>query len=133
MAHDTRLFDVRQRAAFVCFVTVAIGCSGTVGDSAVSGPAKNNGAMTDTPEDEPAGSRHDLPIPVGPLACTPGSPPPASGRVRLPHRQYDNTLRALTGLDVHPSSDFLADQHQAGYDRGVDLQVGDALGKSYRA
>ena len=42
-------------------------------------------------------------------------------------------MRALTGLDVHPSTDFPVDQNQAGFDRGMDLQVGDALGKSYRS
>ncbi|MEP6655432.1 MAG: DUF1592 domain-containing protein, partial [Myxococcales bacterium] len=52
---------------------------------------------------------------------------------RMTHVQYDNTIRALTGLDVHPSVEFPSDQNQAGFDRGMDLQVGDALGKSYRA
>jgi hypothetical protein len=38
-------------------------------------------------------------------------------------RQYDNTVRALTGLDVRPSTDFPVDQNQAGFDRGMDLQA----------
>ena len=66
-------------------------------------------------------------------ACTPGNPPPTTRLFRLTHTQYDNTIRALTGLDVHPSTDFPADQNQAGFDRGMDLQVGDALGKAYQA
>jgi len=41
-------------------------------------------------------------------------------------------VRALTGLDVHPSTDFPVDQNQAGFDRGIDLQAGDVLGKAYR-
>jgi hypothetical protein len=42
-------------------------------------------------------------------------------------------VRALTGLDVRPAGDFPVDQNQAGFDRGMDLQVGDALGKAYRS
>jgi hypothetical protein len=67
------------------------------------------------------------------VACTPGDPPAATRFFRLTHAQYDNAVRALTGLDIHPSFDFPADQNQAGFDRGMDLQVGDALGKTYRA
>jgi hypothetical protein len=51
---------------------------------------------------------------------------------RLTHKQYDNTVSALTGLDLHPAQDFLADQRQAGFDRGVDLQVGEVVARSYR-
>lgn len=68
----------------------------------------------------------------GPAACTPGSLPAGTRVVRLTHTQYDNSVRALTGLDVHPSTEFPVDQNQAGFDRGVDLMVGDALGKAYR-
>ena len=42
-------------------------------------------------------------------------------------------MRALTGLDIHPTSDFPTDQNQAGSIWGMDLQVGDALGKAYRS
>ena len=65
--------------------------------------------------------------------CTAGTPPATTRLFRLTHAQYDNTVRALTGLDVHPSDDFPVDQNQAGFDRGIDLQVGDALGQGYRA
>lgn len=65
--------------------------------------------------------------------CTAGEAPATVTRAaRLTHKQYDNTVAALTGLDTHPSEDFLADQHQAGFDRGLDLQVGDVLVRSYR-
>jgi hypothetical protein len=47
--------------------------------------------------------------------------------------QYDQSIRALTGLTARPSLDFPTDQHQAGFDRGIDLQVGDSLGKAYRS
>jgi uncharacterized protein DUF1592/uncharacterized protein DUF1588/uncharacterized protein DUF1595/uncharacterized protein DUF1587/uncharacterized protein DUF1585 len=65
--------------------------------------------------------------------CTAGNPPATTRLLRLTHTQYDNTVRALTGLDVRPSADFPVDQNQAGFDRGVDLQAGDVLGKAYRA
>ena len=65
--------------------------------------------------------------------CTAGTPPATTRLMRLTHAQYDNTVRALTGLDVHPSMDFPIDQNQAGFDRGIDLQAGDVLGKAYRA
>jgi hypothetical protein len=65
--------------------------------------------------------------------CTPGKPPVTTRLFRLTHAQYDNTVRAMTGLDIRPSADFPVDQNQAGFDRGMDLVVGDALGKSYRA
>src|SRR4029077_1789352 len=65
--------------------------------------------------------------------CTPANAPPTTRFYRLTHVQYDNAVRALTGLDIHPSVDFPADQNQTGFDRGMDLQVGDALGKAYRA
>src|SRR6185436_20249735 len=65
--------------------------------------------------------------------CTAGTPPATTRLFRLTHAQYDNTVRALTGLDVRPSADFPVDQNQAGFDRGVDLQAGDVLGKAYRA
>ena len=64
--------------------------------------------------------------------CTAGTPPATTRLIRLTHAQYDNTVRALTGLDVHPSLDFPVDQNQAGFDRGIDLQAGDVLGKAYR-
>ena len=64
--------------------------------------------------------------------CTAGTPPATTRLIRLTHAQYDNTVRALTGLDVHPSTDFPVDQNQAGFDRGIDLQAGDVLGKAYR-
>jgi hypothetical protein len=65
-------------------------------------------------------------------ACTPGSPLATTRLVRLTHHQYDNTVADLTGLDLKLASNFLADQHQAGFDRGIDLQVGDVLAKAYR-
>ena len=68
----------------------------------------------------------------GPAACTPGDLPAETRLARLTHGQYENSVRALTGLDVHPAAEFPADQNQAGFDRGIDLKVGDALGKSYR-
>jgi hypothetical protein len=68
----------------------------------------------------------------GALACTPGNAPATTRLVRLTHAQYDNSIRDLTGLTASAAAEFLVDQNQAGFDRGIDLQVGDALGKAYR-
>ncbi|HET8934772.1 MAG TPA: DUF1592 domain-containing protein [Polyangiales bacterium] len=64
--------------------------------------------------------------------CQEGVPPATTRMARLTHKQYDNTIHALTGLDLHLAADFLADPHQAGFDRGLDLQVGDVLARAYR-
>ncbi|MEO8213782.1 MAG: DUF1595 domain-containing protein, partial [Myxococcales bacterium] len=111
-------------AAFLC----GVGCHGMVdsvpgggGDGTGSGPDET-GVIGTGPTGGP-----DAP------ACTPGDPPGTTRFFRMTHVQYDNTIRALTGLDVHPSVEFPSDQNQAGFDRGMDLQVGDALGKSFRA
>ena len=64
--------------------------------------------------------------------CRPGAPVATTRLARLTHHQYDNTVRDLTGLSLGLAAEFLADPHQAGFDRGLDLQVGDVLAKAYR-
>jgi hypothetical protein len=114
-------------------------CSGVVSDdSATKGATSGTGSTGNTGTGGELGGGPLIddvspPSNVGPLACTPARPSAHTRLVRLTHRQYDNTIRDLTGLALSPSADFLADQHQAGYDRGIDLQVGDSLGKGYRA
>jgi hypothetical protein len=61
------------------------------------------------------------------------APRPTTRLFRLSHRQYDRSIRVLTGLPVEPSLEFPVDQNQAGFDRGVDLQVGEVLGQAYRS
>jgi len=111
------------------------GCSGTVGDPSGSAnpgsgvpSAGSGGGLIDDPGGAPPSSGGSTAA-----SCTPASPIATTRVMRLTHHQYDNTIRALTGLDVHPAAEFLADQRQAGFDRGIDLQVGEVLGKSYRA
>jgi hypothetical protein len=65
-------------------------------------------------------------------SCVPGDPRPVTRIARLTHRQYDNTIRDLTGLDLRLAAEFLPDPRQAGFDRGVDLQVGGVLANVYR-
>ena len=98
-------------------VVSGLGCTGRVGAPGGGGP----------------GDPGIIDVPKQGALCTPANAPPTTRFFRLTHAQYDNAVRALTGLDVHPSVDFPADQNQAGFDRGMDLQVGDALGKGYRA
>ncbi len=119
-----------------CLLGLAGGCRGVISGGPGGGSGGGPGASPNSPGPVP-----DDPgiIGTGPatgpdsVACTAGDPPATTRFFRLTHAQYDNTVRALTGLDIHPSSDFPADQNQAGFDRGMDLQVGDALGKTYRA
>jgi hypothetical protein len=74
-----------------------------------------------------------LPAGAAPADCSLPVAPPATTRLaRLTHKQYDNTVKALTGLDLDLGQEFLADQRQAGFDRGLDLQVGDVLARAYR-
>ena len=119
----------------------ALGCSGTIETATTSDPSaaepgptagrnsggggSGGGATSGLIDDGPANA-------TGPLACTQGSPVATTRLVRLTHRQYDNAIRDLTGLDLHPAQEFLADPHQAGFDRGLDLQVGAVLEKAYR-
>ena len=99
-------------------------CTGTVGRHGGGG---GTGGGTDPNDPNIIGN------PMQGSLCTPANAPPTTRFFRLTHVQYDNAVRALTGLDVSPAADFPADQNQAGFDRGMDLQVGDALGKAYRA
>ncbi|HWB78733.1 MAG TPA: DUF1592 domain-containing protein [Nannocystaceae bacterium] len=59
--------------------------------------------------------------------------PPLPNLVRLTHRQYDNTLRDLLGIDDSPSAVFLPDPRLAGFDNNAELlTVGDRLARDYR-
>lgn len=140
----------RQRSAVQLLAAAlplwASGCTGMI-----EGPADPPGSAI-TPDGTPFGSdfiAHAVgpssagaPAPAAPgdsdsapatgAACVPQSPPPTTRLARLTHKQYDNTLAALTGLALRPGQEFLADQRQAGFDRGLDLQVGAVLARSYR-
>ena len=91
------------------------------------GAAGSNGGML-----PPTGNGTTGVVDLPPASCQPGTPPATTRLARLTHKQYDNTIAALTGLPLHPAEDFLADQRQAGFDRGTDLQVGDVLARAYR-
>jgi hypothetical protein len=136
--------DAMRLAVGVVFAFGVLGCSGSIEKH--GGPSSDantlapgaNGSAGSSPSGSGApgapGAIDEGPSTPsdGALACTPGAPPATTRLARLTHRQYDNAVRDLTGLDLHPSQDFLADQHQAGFDRGLDLQVGDVLEKAYR-
>jgi hypothetical protein len=114
-------------------VALAQACSGTVGDPSSGGPSVGPGGAGGS-----VSGRNGVPATGlvdganGAQACTAATPLPSTRFARLTHRQYDNSIKDLTGLDLALAADFLADPHQAGFDRGIDLQVGDALGKAYR-
>jgi hypothetical protein len=109
--------------------------SGRAGESTDPAHANGGGAGSGSASHSDPGGLIDSnggSDPTGALACTPGDPPATTRLARLTHHQYDNAVRDLTGLDLKSSADFLADQHQAGFDRGVDLEVGDVLERAYR-
>jgi hypothetical protein len=60
--------------------------------------------------------------------CAPG---PAPRVVRLTRRQYENSVRALTGVPFD-ASDLPVDPGNAGFDRGHDLEVSDLHSRLYR-
>jgi hypothetical protein len=141
------------RGVGLCFI-LAMGCTGAVTSSGGVGSGGGGGAPKSSGSasggagpvdpgiiDQPgSGSAGGTPGGLGgggtgPAAtsCVPGALPATTRLFRLTHAQYDNTVSTLTGLDLKPSADFPADQNQAGFDRGMDLEVGDALGKAYRA
>jgi uncharacterized protein DUF1592/uncharacterized protein DUF1588/uncharacterized protein DUF1595/uncharacterized protein DUF1587/uncharacterized protein DUF1585 len=65
--------------------------------------------------------------------CADDPLPPLPNLVRLTHRQYDNTIRDLLGIDDDPSAVFLPDPRIAGFDNNAELLiVGDRLARDYR-
>src|SRR5690242_3508967 len=121
---------MNNRSVLAALCALGLGCStGRIGgaQSGAGGSSEpNDPGIIDLPGSGGGAITGGGGVP-GTAACTPGSPPVTTRLFRLTHAQYDNTVRALTGLDVHPSADFPADQNQAGFDRGMDLVVGDAL------
>ena len=119
---------------------VAIGCQGAIGSHGDTGMGGAGAKPTDPgiiDQGGNTGAGNTTGTGTGGTTgmvtpCTAGNPPATTRLFRLTHAQYDNTVRALTGLDVRPSADFPVDQNQAGFDRGIDLQAGDVLGKAYR-
>src|SRR5688572_7848143 len=124
------------RFVLVGLVALPAACTGSIGGGTSSGTAGTSGPKPNDPGIIDNGSGGVGPAggggTTGAQPCVAGNPPLTTRVFRLTHRQYDNAIRALTGLDMRPSVDFPVDQNQAGFDRGIDLQVGDALGKSYR-
>jgi hypothetical protein len=117
-----------------------VACQGSIEDPSGSGRVAAHGGGPGLIDDHPQAS------------CSPGDPPTTTRLARLTHKQYANSIAALTGviiaaaagpapqapqlpasgMDLKVTADFLADQHQAGFDRGLDLQVGEVLARSYR-
>jgi hypothetical protein len=126
----------KLRFALVGLAALPAACTGSIGagmaptgSGGTSGPKPNDPGIIDNGT---GGGTVGGAGTTGTQPCTAGNPPVTTRLFRMTHRQYDNAVRVLTGLDVRPSADFPIDQNQAGFDRGIDLQVGDALGKSYR-
>jgi hypothetical protein len=106
--------------------------SGPFQGGPVGGSAAANGGAGQGASSAPWPSAGTTGFPPSQLTCTPGQPVASTRLARLTHHQYDNSIRDLTGLSLGLAEEFLADPHQAGFDRGLDLQVGDVLAKAYR-
>lgn len=111
-------------------VVLLAGCSGQVQDEATRSPADGLSRAVDAP---PQAAGGEPAVPRAGVQCTAGEARATTRFARITHAQYDNTVRMLTGLPLQPSRDFPVDQNQAGFDRGIDLQVGEVLGAAYRA
>jgi hypothetical protein len=104
--------------------TGAGGAGPSTGGAAGSGPSM--GGLIDAPKPPAAGGG-------GARTCTAATTVPATPRlVRLTRQQYENAVRDLTGLDVRPAADLPEDPVFAGFDRGLELEVGEVVSKVYR-
>src|SRR4029077_10820024 len=112
-------------APWILLVSAAAGHGcGAAQPSGGGGPALSYDGVSDPPPERGQARAG--------ASCVSARTPSVTRFARLTPRQYDNSVRDLTGLDLGLAQDFLPDQAQAGFDRGVDLQVGDALGQAYR-
>ena len=116
-----------------CSLAIALmltACTGEIADrGAIVGPESRD--ATPAIPGSPAGPGQSAALPAD-GSCTPASPPPQTRLVRLTHRQLENSVRDLTGLTLDLGAELLPDPHQAGFDRGIDLQVGDVEARAYR-
>src|SRR5262245_39482639 len=127
--------------ALVVTAATGLACAGTI-DGDESGPEGTPTASK--PGDRPsgAGGAGSPPPPGGLIDPPKGSPaaaqcamanaPVAPRLVRLTRLQYENSVRDLTGLDVRPSRDLHEDPVYAGFDRGLELEVGELVSRVYR-
>ncbi len=102
------------------------GSGGASGGGDRPAPGVPPGGFIDTPATNTGGAGGTA------TQCTPGNPPATPRLVRLTRMQYENSIRDLTGLDVRPSKDLPDDPIFAGFDRGLELEVGEVVGRVYR-
>jgi hypothetical protein len=113
-----------------------VACRGTITDAGESAGGNPNGGMG--PAGGGAGGMTggliDMPTPPAPgmpnpKVCTPGPLAVTPRLVRLTRQQYENSVRDITGLDVRPAQDLPPDASFLGFNRMVDLEVGDLVGR----
>jgi len=120
---------MRTTSGWVCCALMLAACTGEIADRrSLSGVSRDSvpvAGASALPGVSPTAS--------GPPGSCANPVPPAQTRlVRLTHRQYQNAVHDLTGLELDLVSELLPDPHQAGFDRGIDLQIGDVQARSYR-
>ncbi|MBC8067092.1 MAG: DUF1592 domain-containing protein [Deltaproteobacteria bacterium] len=119
----------QSSAAGLVLAALSAGCY-----TGVQGPGQDDGAASndEASESDSDGVGDDDGASVA--ACDGEDvPAPLPVLVRLTHRQYDNTLRDLLGIDIGTSSVFLPDVALAGFDNdAARLEVGDRLARDYR-
>jgi Protein of unknown function (DUF1592)/Protein of unknown function (DUF1588)/Protein of unknown function (DUF1595)/Protein of unknown function (DUF1585)/Protein of unknown function (DUF1587) len=120
-----------NRSVLVWLVSVAA-CVGEIGQTGVgtggpgagAGPNGGPGGLIDDPARPPPPSSGGMPPPS---TCTPGPLAVTPRLVRLTRAQYENSVRDITGLDVRPAQDLPPDTSLLGFNRTLDLEVGDLV------
>jgi len=118
--------------ALSCLLGPGAGC---YSGSSKSGAGDAGAGASEGAADDESGGDESGGDPLDPEACADAALHVATpGLVRLTHVQYDNSVRALLGLDdVAPSAAFLPDPAVGGFDNNAEaLTVGDRLGRDYR-
>ena len=109
------------------------GTTGASGDDDAAEGSTGDADDASASSDGDGSDGDDTPAPDAECEDGEGVPAPLPNLVRLTHRQYDNTIRDLVGIDDHPSSVFLPDVSLAGFDNNAELlAVGDRLARDYR-
>jgi len=111
-----------------------VACRGTITDAAERSGGNPSGGMGAAGFGGMGGGLIDMPPPArpgmpNPKVCTPGALAVTPRLVRLTRQQYENSVRDLTGLDVRPAQDLPPDASFLGFNRTVDLEVGDLVGR----
>jgi Protein of unknown function (DUF1592)/Protein of unknown function (DUF1588)/Protein of unknown function (DUF1595)/Protein of unknown function (DUF1587)/Protein of unknown function (DUF1585) len=118
-----RKLRVSPRSLIAALLALVPGCYDGVGGQSGSGDGSADGGSDGSADDGA----------VDPFCEDEALPGQLTHFVRLTHRQYDNSVRDLLGVDDHPSDAFLGDSSVKGFSNNADqLTVTDRLARDYR-